>query len=207
MPFEIHTPPWTNFHDLNLDWMIQTIKSLETRVSALENGDTPEPGPTEYNYYGALATLYGLAGTKSVITNSTWCIIDTSVIYIEPSSTNVYIAADFSGGLKIMKTGLYQFVIDSYILNSNPSSTVSFAIAKYTGIPGDPVHILRRSAVSVQKDTRHSKTIITLPIEEGEEVFVAATSSMQGDNVDLGSLTCDVVRLNTADALVTPEPI
>ncbi|MBQ1385565.1 MAG: hypothetical protein IIY75_02075 [Erysipelotrichales bacterium] len=32
MPFEIHTPPWTNFHDLNLDWMIQKMKELEHKV-------------------------------------------------------------------------------------------------------------------------------------------------------------------------------
>lgn len=209
MPFEIHTPPWTNFHDLNLDWMIQTIKSLETRVSALENGETPEPEPepAEYNYYGALATLYGMPGTKTVITNSTWCIIDTSVTDINAFATDVYEEGDSSGELKIKKTGLYQFVIDSYILNSNPSSTVTFAIAKYTDIPGDPVDILRRSVVSVRKDTRNSKTIITLPIEEGEEIFVAASSSTQGDNVDLGSFTCEIVRLNTADTTVTPEPI
>lgn len=61
MPFEIHTPPWTNFHDLNLDWMIQTIKSLETRVAALENGDTPE----NTNVVGAVYT--SRAGSSKTI--------------------------------------------------------------------------------------------------------------------------------------------
>ena len=207
MPFEIHTPPWTNFHDLNLDWIIQTIKSLETRVAALENGDTPEPGPSEYNYYGALATLYGQAGTKTVVTNSSWCVIDTSLINVNINATDVYEEGDSSGELKIKKTGLYQFVIDSYILSSNPSSDVTFAIAEYKDTPSDPVGIIRRSAIKVQKNSRHSKTVITVPLQEGEEIFIAASSSAQGDNVDLGELTCEVVRINTADVSVTPEPI
>lgn len=34
--------PYTNFHDLNLDWMIEKIKELEARVAALEGSEETE---------------------------------------------------------------------------------------------------------------------------------------------------------------------
>lgn len=32
MPFEIHTPPWTDFHELNLDWIVRTVKEYSKKV-------------------------------------------------------------------------------------------------------------------------------------------------------------------------------
>lgn len=34
--------PYTNFHDLNLDWMIEKIKELEARIEALEGSEETE---------------------------------------------------------------------------------------------------------------------------------------------------------------------
>ena len=34
MPFEIHTPPWTNLHDINLDWIIGKVKEYCAKVDA-----------------------------------------------------------------------------------------------------------------------------------------------------------------------------
>lgn len=35
MAFNWNRFPWTNFHDLNLDWIIQTVKQLENKVAEL----------------------------------------------------------------------------------------------------------------------------------------------------------------------------
>ncbi len=32
MPFEIHTPPWTSFQELNLDWIVRTVKEYSKKV-------------------------------------------------------------------------------------------------------------------------------------------------------------------------------
>lgn len=42
IPFPIDFPG-TNLNDLNLDWIIEAIKNLDERVTALEGDDTSEP--------------------------------------------------------------------------------------------------------------------------------------------------------------------
>lgn len=34
--------PWTNFHELNLDWILQKMQELETKVNNIVGGSTPE---------------------------------------------------------------------------------------------------------------------------------------------------------------------
>ena len=33
--------PYTNFHELNLDWLLRVVKALSDKVDNLENGNTP----------------------------------------------------------------------------------------------------------------------------------------------------------------------
>lgn len=60
--------PYTNFHDINLDWIIKNIKSLITRVTNLESsGGGGGSGTTDYNDLSNKPSINGneLSGNKT----------------------------------------------------------------------------------------------------------------------------------------------
>lgn len=63
--------PWSNAHELNLDWVLEEMKSLSRRIEVLEQADDISKQYTDEQVAIALATMRGeLASVKKALENN-----------------------------------------------------------------------------------------------------------------------------------------
>ena len=88
MAFNWNKFPWTNLHDLNLDWIIQTVKQLENRVAEL--GDkVAELAVTVQLYTTKVATLIQEAITNTLTGSGDLNIQKTGDVRISGNSVQL----------------------------------------------------------------------------------------------------------------------
>lgn len=88
MAFNWNKFPWTNFHDLNLDWIIQTVKQLENTVKQLEN-KVAELATTVRLYTTEVTTLIQEAITNTLTGNGDLNIQKTGDVRISGNSVQL----------------------------------------------------------------------------------------------------------------------
>ena len=198
MPFEIHTPPWTNFHDLNLDWMIQTIKSLETRVSALENGDTPEPGPTPvYDAtIGSWASYGGGSHTYTFSSGERQTFVVMLAGLVMPDNEAIELIGGGYQGFRILQNGLYAVSVRINVDSSTTTNNVSFNVAD------TDKNVLSHYGISAPAGYDTSYTFF-LTLRSGDEILPMLVHQDSG-NIVLNDANFSVTKLAS---LVYPEPI
>ena len=127
MPFEIHTPPWTNLHDINLDWIIGMIQEFKKEmdfvsgnIEDLKNwleAHLPEELQAildEWANDGTLQALFNTAIAGMAVKNAPIAtgtrqrLIDTFMTYIHHNADLAYMHRPQAGnGYQQGNVGLY----------------------------------------------------------------------------------------------------
>lgn len=198
MPFEIHTPPWTNFHDLNLDWMIQTIKSLETRVAALENGDTPEPGPTPVDAtVGSWASYGGGSHTYTISSGERQTFVSNMQAgVVMPDNEAIELIGGGYQGFRILQNGLYAVSVRLNVDSSTTTTNVA------VGVADTDKNLMSHYSIKTPAGYDTSYTFF-LTLRSGDEILPMMVHRDSG-NIVLNEADFSVTKLAS---LVYPEPI
>ena len=197
MPFEIHTPPWTNFHDLNLDWMIQTIKSLETRVSALENGDSPEPTPVYDATVGSWASYGGESHTYAISSGVRQTFVSNMQAgVVMPNNEAIELIGSGYQGFRILQSGLYAVSVRLNVDSSTTTTNVA------VGVADTDKNLMSHYSIKTPAGYDTSYTFF-LTLHSGDEILPMMVHRDSG-NIVLNEADFSAVKLAS---LVLPEPI
>lgn len=109
MPFEIHTPPWTDFHNLNLDWLLQKMKEIESDVA----------GETALQKLVSVAIANNKLGVEVAINrNSSQTVYSGQLVALCNQQQYVWSSVDLfrwealdPGQIKVVEDGIYQYRI------------------------------------------------------------------------------------------------
>lgn len=112
MPFEIHTPPWTNFHELNLDFILNKIKELDARVG-IESSIGSYARQRALNITPATITMDGHGAAS----------LDFSGDFesYNVGEENVFEDSD-NGFIKVNKTGVYEMDLTIQIVSGGDAT-------------------------------------------------------------------------------------
>ena len=184
--------PWTNFHELNLDWIIKNVKNLADRVTALENGggDTPVPtiDPTIGDWCEMLAArslprTYTPVGNKALLTMTT---------ISQRFDNGSYESIATPSGIKIVGDGLYIATMLVDVDNSSDADKVRFALSDENENLLTDVYEIEKGQVS----TFTFPLLVTNTENTGGIIVAPIGLQQNGDSFIINYVRISIVKVN-----------